>query len=365
MNGALHEPGEIVGERYAIVDFIGQGGMQEVYKATDHLLNRVVALKVPKVASAEKRFKRTAVLSARVNHANVAKTLDYLEENDRFYLIEELIDGCNLNEFILARVPRLDPYSCARVLHHLAKGLAASHHADVVHRDLKPSNVMVVGGSEFTDFKITDFGIAKMAEQEMELAVDGGPDGLTTSQTALGALPYMAPEMIEDFREATKPADIWSLGAMTFELLVGRKPFGGGYKAVPLIQAAKMPEIPREVMQSIQYRTLVSEISETIGKCMMKNPNDRPTADDVVAMCEQLCYSPKTREFGTIASVEYRSYGFINADRSGVSPIFYHKDSLYGGRSVKIGQRVWFSRYAGTPRDRAFPVVNAIQPETE
>ena len=191
-----HNPGDVVGERYVIDKFISEGGMQEVYVARDELLSRTIALKTPKTGSARKRFKRSASTSASINHANVAKTLDYLEESNRYHLIEELIAGADLGQVMRDNLDQLDPYLCAHVLHHLAKGLAASHHAGVVHRDLKPSNIMVAGGMAFHGIKITDFGIAKMAEVELAVVDGGDEDVLTQSATALGALPYMAPEMI-------------------------------------------------------------------------------------------------------------------------------------------------------------------------
>jgi serine/threonine protein kinase len=360
MKNVLHKKGDLIGDRYAIESDIGQGGMQEVYRARDKLLGREVALKVPKSSSAEKRFKRSAVLSGKVNHANVAKTLDYLEENKRFYLVEEMIEGCDLAQLLADYVPRVDPYVAARALHHLAKGVAASHHVDVVHRDLKPSNVMVVGGPSVASFKITDFGIAKMAEKEIGDAVEGGSAGLTASQTALGALPYMAPEMIEDLKQAGKPADIWALGAMTLELLTGTRPFGQGYKAVPAIMSAKLPDLPKNLVSNPQYSPLANEIYLIVQECMKKTPEDRLTADEVVEACEALCYNVSTREFGTIHSFNFKKYGFVRSEDPSKSDVFYHIDSVYGANTVTVGQRVWFSRYPGAPRDRAFPVVPAI-----
>lgn len=359
MNNVLHKVRDLIGGRYRIVREIGQGGMQEVYAAQDELLSRPVALKVPKSSSAEKRFKRSAVLSGKINHANVAKTLDYLEENQRFYLIEEVIEGCDLATLLTGYVPSLDPYAVARALHHLAKGLAASHHVDVVHRDLKPSNVMVVGGAEVVAFKITDFGIAKMAEKEIGDAAEGGD--LTASQTALGALPYMAPEMIEDFKSAAKPADIWSLGAMTLELMTGSRPFGQGYKAVPAIMKAQLPAFPPTMAANPQFAPLGQEIYTLVTKCMKKEPADRLTADQLVSACEHLCYSISPREFGTIKTLKYNKHGFISSEQPARPDVFYHVESVYGTESISEGQRVWFSRYPGTPRERAFPVVFAKQ----
>jgi serine/threonine-protein kinase len=174
MATTIHDPGDVVGERYEVVEFIGEGGMQEVYRASDKLLRRSVALKAPKNASAKKRFQRSAVFSARINHPNVAKTLDYFEAPERAYLIEECVDGKDLGRVLVEFFAFLDPYLAAMVFHHLARGIAASHHSDVIHRDLKPNNVMIVGGEYFGGVKITDFGIAKMAQEEIDEAVEGG-----------------------------------------------------------------------------------------------------------------------------------------------------------------------------------------------
>jgi len=206
VNGNLHKAGDIIGDRYLVLGFIGQGGMQEVYQAEDKLLGKIVALKAHKNLSAQKRFKRSAVVSAKVNHPNVAKTLDYVDvDENHAYLVEEYIPGKDLSRVLREDLPLLDPQIVARIFHHLARGLAASHHAGVIHRDLKPSNVMSVDGALVSDVKITDFGIAKMAEEEIAEAAEGGEESLTASQTAIGALPYMAPEIISCRKAAAFP----------------------------------------------------------------------------------------------------------------------------------------------------------------
>ncbi len=359
MSGDLHTAGDEIGGRYVIDGYIGQGGMQEVYEARDTLLDRTVALKSPKGPSAKKRFKRSAVVSARVNHANVAKTLDYLEDGDRPYLIEELVRGCNLAEFQRLYVRALDPYSVARVFHHLSKGLQASHHAHVIHRDLKPSNVMVLGGQTFSDVKITDFGIAKLAEDEIEQAVAGGGDALTASATALGALPYMSPEMIDDPKDVKKPADVWALGAMTYELLTGTKPFGDGYKAIKKIESDPVPPLAPSISASAQFGPLAIQIQTIVLRCMEKDPSQRLTVDELVEQCGTLCYTEKRRRFGSISSLSYGKHGFITPD-DGSDSVFYHVNSGYNLGPIKIGTRVWFSDYDGHPRPRAFPLLKAI-----
>lgn len=357
MSGVLHAIGDIVGGRYLVTGFIGQGGMQEVYRVRDQLLERDVALKSPKNPSAKKRFYRSAILSARVNHDNVAKTLDYVEDGERFYLIEELIEGCDLGEFLKDHVGALDPFAAGRVMHHLAKGLAASHHVNVIHRDLKPTNVMVVGGRNFAGFKITDFGIAKMAQEEIEEAVAGDEEGLTSSQTALGALPYMAPETIEDMKNAGKPADVWAIGALTFEVLVGKRPFGAGYKAVPLIQAAKVPDLPTALISNTQFSPFVVAVFDLIKACMQKDPAARLTADQLVSACESLYYSVSPRTFGIIKKFDNNSWGFASTDGDDV---FCHVNSLYAASHFAVGERIWMTTHPGSPSHRAFPIVKAV-----
>lgn len=352
MSDLLHKPGDLIGGRYEIQNYIGAGGMQEVYCALDRLLSRRVALKVPKNKSAEKRFQRSAVVSARINHANVAKTLDYLEEGKRSYLIEEYIDGADLGQILREMTPVFDPLLVARLFHHLAKGLAASHHADVIHRDLKPSNIMAAGGRYLTDVKITDFGIAKLAAEEIAEAVGGGDSSITASQTAIGALPYMAPEMIGSIANADKPADIWSLGALAYELLSGKKPFGTGLKAVPAILEGKI--LPLASSQS-QFKTVMQDVFEVIKKCLVVDPSKRLTADELVQACEKFCYPITHREFGIVNKFDNSAWGFIQPEHG--KSVFFHVESIFGKSRLKVGDRVLFARHVGGGNDRAFPVI--------
>jgi eukaryotic-like serine/threonine-protein kinase len=360
MSGLLHKIGDVIGDRYEIEGYVGAGGMQEVYRANDKLLSRAVALKAPKNKSAEKRFKRSAVVSARVNHANVAKTLDYLEIGNRSYLIEEFIDGVDLGQLVKEIMPILDPLLVARLFHHLAKGLAASHHADVVHRDLKPSNILAVGGELLADVKITDFGIAKLAAEELAEAVENGDSSITASQTAVGALPYMAPEMIESFKDAAKPADIWSLGAMIYELLVGTKPFGTGLKAVPAILEGKYSPLPSSHLRQSQFKTVADETFSLVKKCLVVATDKRPTADELVQLCEKLCYPVTEREFGFVTKFDNSYWGFITPDVG--KSVFFHVESVFGQTRLQVGDRVYFARHKGGGSDRAFPVVRVRVP---
>jgi serine/threonine protein kinase len=345
--------GQQLGGRYKIRDWLGEGGMQEVYRANDHLLSREVALKVPKDAAAEKRFNRSAIASARVNHNNVAKTLDYFEEDGRPFLIEEVIGGCDLSK-ILQIVPYLPPQAAARALHQLAKGLHASHHAGVIHRDLKPSNVMVVGAEHFEMLKITDFGIAKMAEEELAGWAVGEDKTATSSKTVLGAIPYMAPESIKAFREAGMPADVWAIGAMVYELMSGKKPFGQGLAAVPSILAGKKPGRPPQ-LDNPQFKSLGDELYAIVLSCLSVDVKKRPTAEELISKCEALCYTRDLYELGAVKIIKNQYFGFLTSDDG--ADAFYHRANFYGDNTISEGTRVWFARHQGGGNDRAFPII--------
>jgi len=328
--------------------------MQQVYVAKDLSFDRRVALKVPKNTSAEKRFARSARMSARVNHANVAKTLDYFEENSRSYLVEKLVEGSDLGEILDTRFYSLDPHLAAHLLHHIAKGTAASHHAGVFHRDLKPSNIIVSSDPSLRILKITDFGIAKMAEQEIEEAFK--EDTITGSQTVMGALPYMSPEMVSSPKQAGLPSDIWAIGAILYRLLAGNPPFGAGLSAVPRILDASPPTRPQFHGKKPQFELLENELWDVITACLKKDPSERPSADRLVEMCAHLCYSDAPRQTGVIGSFRRGpgAWGSITS-ATGYS-IFFHQDSFYGDKPA-AGVAVNFAAFPGFPKARAFPVL--------
>lgn len=326
--------------------------MQYVYVAKDQLSERLVALKTPKNKSADTRFKRGAIVAAKVNHPNVAKTLDYLEIGDDKYLLEELVEGLDLEAALLGSTKFIDPYLAAKVFHHLAKGVAAAHHANVIHRDLKPTNIMVLGGYSLSELKITDFGIAKMVEEEIKNArVDEA--SMQASQTVVGALPYMSPEAIETPQTVGKPTDIWSIGAMMFRVLTGQYPFESGLKAVSLIVAANAPVASAFVKGNPQFAPLAESILKIALACMKKDPTKRPTADQLVLQCSELCYTPSMRRIGIVTTFDHNAFGFI---ATGTDQVFFHKTCVYGPIPA-VGDYVMFADYDGGGNRRALPVV--------
>jgi serine/threonine protein kinase len=330
--------------------------MQKVFRARDLILKRDVALKVPKNTSAARRFKRSAVLSSKVSHPNAAKTLDYLEIGASSYLIEEFIEGEDLWK-VRERLPLMDPCLVAHLMHHIARGAAASHHVSVVHRDLKPSNIMVSPNLSFAAVKITDFGIAKMAQEEIAAAAEGGEESITGSHTMMGALPYMSPEMIKSPRTTDTPSDVWAIASIGYELLTGDKPFGKGLAAVPNIVGRVLPSLPAHLGKS-QFRDLGNELFGVMTMCWIADPAQRPSADELVTMCGRLCYLLGDRREGVVQRMPYPTYGFVASTEGNA---FFHTDSVYGPTPAP-GDRIYFAAFPGRPVPRAHPVVRMVSP---
>ena len=204
--------------RYQVMAEIGQGGMSVVYRAHDTQLQRDVAVKVmhPFLAEQEEareRFKREAVAVARLRHANIIQIFDYSDAGmDATYIVMELVAGTPLST-LLSQGPLGPPEAGGVLARPVADALQAAHTAGVIHRDLKPENILV--GSSGV-LKLTDFGIARILDNQT----------LTVTGTLLGSPAYMAPEYIEG--QATDArADIFSFGAMLYQLTVGELPFTG------------------------------------------------------------------------------------------------------------------------------------------
>lgn len=365
--------GDIIAGRYRVDAFHLEGGMQEVYRCYDLALERVVALKTPREGIVDKRFGRGAQMGARVVHPNVAATLDYVEEGANRCLVEEFIEGQDLGRRLESDFIFLDPSLTAWVVHNIAKGLQAAHRVGICHRDLKPSNIMTSADGHMDIIKLTDFGIAKLAEKELEAEMekfeqDENTLTLTSSSTLLGAVPYLAPECWSDWPSAGQPADIWALGAITCHLLLGKPPFGGGKGAIMKMAQAELagkveissPQWFGKHQETVQ---LEQELWALVLSCLQIDPALRPKADEVVQRCEALCYSATPRKTGVIETYPFTypdgrtaKAGFIAID--GASSAFFHSTDFFNeGAKPQVGQRVNFGIAAGKPRERCSPVL--------
>ena len=199
--------------KYKIIDRLGRGGMSILYKAEHPSLGTPVVLKKLTLKgdpAYRERFRREATLMMKLRHENVVGVYDHFKEGSGHYLVMEYVDGRPLSE-LLAREGALPHQEAAWLAGRIAVALAHIHSQGIVHRDLKPSNVLL--GRDGT-VKLGDFGIA---------FTPGGGDDITSEGTALGTPTFMAPEQLEDARQADERSDMWSFGVCLFELLTGRK----------------------------------------------------------------------------------------------------------------------------------------------
>ncbi len=289
--GRKLEPGEVFATRYKITRLIGEGGMGNVYLASDSVTNRNVALKLVRAdrlggADAIKRLINEGVVSRDIRHSNVVAVYDVGEADGTPYFSMEYIQGRSLRAWNRDKLQgeAWSLSAAATIIREVLAGLEVAHRAGVVHRDLKPENVMLT--SEPTDtsvqLKLLDFGIARAP-------------GTAGSATALGSQGYMAPEQLTAPDTAQPSADLYSLSVMFYELLVGVVPLNywqppsGGRPDVPmaidaLIQKGLSPN-PRARPQSVQeYRTALDAALATRA-ANPQGPNtwtDRPEVKEAI-----------------------------------------------------------------------------------
>jgi serine/threonine protein kinase len=228
--------GTLISGRFEVLQFIGQGGMGQVYKVLDLELREPVALKTirPEISSDPgvlSRFRREVQLTRRITHANVCRTFDIERhravgegiENDIIFLTMEFLDGETLGQ-LLYRQGRLTTDDALPLVLQMIAGLSAAHSVGVVHRDLKPSNVVLVPSNSGLRLVVTDFGLAHAVAPDGQMSAERAANSLTSVKGLMGTLAYMAPEQLER-GEATRATDIYALGLVMYEMVTGARPF--------------------------------------------------------------------------------------------------------------------------------------------
>jgi serine/threonine protein kinase len=273
-------PPTVLAERYQLDRSLGNGGMGEVFEATDLTLHRNVAVKLlsPSLVQdepARARFLREARALARVNSPHVVAVYDAGEDDERPYLVMELVEGTTLEQE-LKGTGRVEPARAVAIAKDIASGLASAHEQGIVHRDVKPSNVFLTPSDAA---KIGDFGIARLERPDATLTLTG--------QT-FGSPPYVAPEQATGGTVDAR-ADLYSLGCVLFQMLVGRRPFSGD-DAVSLVYQHVHTTPPR--VDSLHPEVPVA-LGDLVAGLMAKDPDDRPdSAEEVQRALESVPTEP-------------------------------------------------------------------------
>ena len=258
------------GGRYQLSSRVAIGGMGEVWQATDLVIGRTVAIKILKDEYLGdpgflERFRAEARHAALVNHEGIANVFDYGEEEGSAYLVMELVPGEALSA-ILERERVLSTDRVLDIVAQTANALSAAHAAGLVHRDIKPGNLLITPDGRV---KITDFGIARIADQVP----------LTATGQVMGTVQYLSPEQASG-RSASPTTDIYSLGIVAYESLAGRRPFTGESQVA--IAMAQINETPPELPVTIS-----EPVRNLVYACIAKNPADRPASAAHLARAAQ------------------------------------------------------------------------------
>jgi len=274
---------------YEIISFLAAGGMGEVYVARDSRLGRLVALKtLSSTFSSDperlRRFEQEARAASLLNHPNIVAVYDVARQGEVPYIVSELLEGRTLRAVL--REGRIPPARTLDYAMQIARGLSAAHDKQIVHRDLKPANIFITRDDHL---KILDFGLAKLTHPEWEGSSNTGEDTaslLSTPGAVLGTAGYMSPEQVQGLPSDHR-SDIFSFGAVLFEMLAGQRAFGG--------------QTTFETMQSIMecnpsmdlVASAPSSLRAIVRRCLNRSPESRyQSARDLLFSLETAAAAP-------------------------------------------------------------------------
>ena len=286
---------------YEILGQIGAGGMGEVYRAKDPRLGREVAIKVLPASFSQdadrlRRFEQEAKAAGVLNHPNITAVYDIGTADDAPYVVQELLEGETLRSVLAGG--KLSPRKTIDYSLQIAHGLAAAHGKGIVHRDLKPENLFVTSDGRV---KILDFGLAKLTHQEEGSQATNLPTATAGTEpgVVLGTLGYMSPEQVRG-KQADARSDIFSFGAILYEMLSGKRAFHGDSAADTM--SAILKEDPPDL--SVTNQSISPGLERIVRHCLEKNPEQRfHSAHDLAFDLEALSGTSATSAGALAASV--------------------------------------------------------------
>ena len=276
--------GKMLDNRYEIIECIGTGGMAMVFKARDHRLNRLVAVKIlkPELASDadfRRRFHDESQAVAMLSHANIVSVYDVSHSDGLNYIVMELIDGLTLKQYMQRRGTPLNWREAQHFITQIMRALSHAHGRGIIHRDIKPHNIMVLRDGSV---KVTDFGIARLASAAQS----------TMTQEAIGSVHYISPEQAKGSHVDCR-TDIYSAGVVLYEMTTGRLPFEGDtpvavaiqhIKSIPVPPCDLNPDIPKG-LEAITLKAMAPDLAQRYAsaeemlddlKEFRKNPDFEP-----------------------------------------------------------------------------------------
>ncbi len=283
--------GSLLAGRYEIRRVVADGGMGRVYEGIDKATQSRVAVKVLHADVAQdpvslERFKREYEISSALPHDHIVKVLDFQRDPiaDVWLLVMEFLDGEELR-YVLKREKTIPPERVIRLLSQVAIGLDAAHARQIVHRDLKPDNLFLCGTRQGDVVKILDFGSVKDKSKDAKK--------LTALGTTIGSPYYMAPEQAQGLETLDARADVFALGAITYECLTGSVPFNGNNgPSILLAILTKDPE-PASLRSADAKRPIPAAVDDVIESALAKNPNIRTTSVGELALALGKAYGSR------------------------------------------------------------------------
>jgi len=320
--------------KYTIVAKVGEGAMGEVFKAHDPVLNRHIAVKtivstLDQHDDLRQRFQREAQSAAQLNHPNIVSVYDFGDDQGQIFMAMELLEGADLRELIRARKP-LTLDEKLRLMEQVCDGLGFAHAKGIVHRDLKPGNIHVLPNKQV---KLMDFGLARLASSDM-----------TKSGLILGTPNYMSPEQVQAKRVDAR-SDIFSLGAVFYELMTYQKPFGAESIHATMFKVVQCERDPLRKW----VPDLPQPVVALIDKALQKDPEKRfQNASEVREALRAVRQQIGSASASMTTNMSADLQETVVADASDSAP-----SSPSGGRSASSGRRVSTLRESQVSRARA------------